>query len=139
MGVPQAVQIWHPSDFGPQVGSTWRPGALRRLTCAGFGPPEGRFSTLRGAIFTFFKAAGCIFEAVLWTKLMQPCRQHRNRRTAGKTHDSNSYCVHTTVLCAKLMQAYVQHRSTCLSSFCMWINFYMWINTATDSRSIEEY
>ena len=38
-------------------------------------------------------------------------------------------------LCAKLMQTYDRNRSTCLFSFCMWINFYMWISTATDSRS----
>ena len=40
-------------------------------------------------------------------------------------------------LCAKLMQAYDRNRSTCLFSFCMWINFYMWISTATDNRSID--
>ena len=34
-----------------------------------------------------------------------------------------------TALCAKLMQAYGQYRSTCLC------HFYMWISTATDSRS----
>ena len=63
MGVPQAVQIRHPSGFGPQVGSTWRPGALRRLTCAGFGPPEGRFSTPRGAIFTFFQSSRVLHQS----------------------------------------------------------------------------
>ena len=42
-----------------------------------------------------------------------------------------------TALCAKLMQAYGRNRSTCLFSFCLWINFYMWISTATDSGSID--
>ena len=40
-------------------------------------------------------------------------------------------------LCAKPVQAYVQHRSTRLCHYYMWNHFYMWISTATDSRSID--
>ena len=56
---------------------------------------------------------------------------------SSKLSRGPQHCVHTTVLCAKLMQAYVQHRSTRLCHYYMWDHFYMWISTATDSRSID--
>ena len=84
--------------FGGQVGHNWHKKAVRRPSTGHFGPPAGRFCTLRGSIFGQLFLSENITKAVLW---------------------------------AKLAQAYAQHRFT---SLC---NFYMWISTATDSRSID--
>ena len=61
------------------------------------------------------------------------------RLQGGDFHSTSNLPASTfkAALCAKLMQAYVQHRSTRLCHYYMWNHFYMWISTATDSRSID--
>ena len=102
--------------FRAVLAAKWGPPGARELSGGLHEPildvPRDDFPPPGEPFFMFFEAPGCIFKVPQLT-------------------------VHTTVLFAKLMQAYVQHPSTRLCNYYRWNHFYMWISTATDSRSID--
>ena len=55
---PRATQRRLPSGLGGQVGPNWHKRAVRRPPGSHFGPPAGRFCTLRGSIFVQFSFLG---------------------------------------------------------------------------------